>query len=339
MTRAELFAAFFVLVTDVTQLREAEERVSRSEARYRMLADNSSDMVFELDHDLVRRYVSPACRELLGYEPEEMIGIKPASMTYPDDAARLTLAFQTLMNGSSTRLTIVSRIRHRNGRWIWVEAELRAVKDNDSGRTTSIVGALRDISARKAVEEELAVANRNLRLLADQDGPTGLTNRRAFDVALAKEHLRARREKQMLALIMIDVDKFKAFNDTYGHPAGDNCLRQVGGAIAATICRSGDVAARYGGEEFAVLLPNTDEDGAAAIAERINLAIRCLAIPHVANAHDVVTVSAGVACIDCLSVTPDTLVQNADDALYRAKDFGRNAVVRSSEILMQEKVA
>ena len=325
-----------LMIRDIEERMAAQRRLEDSEARYRLLADNSGDMVFQLDRDLVRRYVSPACREILGYEPDQLIGIKPVSMAHPDDAARLSLVFETLMSGAADRQSIIVRMRHRDGRWIWVEAHLRALKDPETGVPSGIIGSVRDISARKAVEDELAEANRRLKALAGQDGLTGLANRRTFDEALAKEHLRARREHTTLALIMIDVDRFKAFNDIYGHPAGDDCLRRVSHAIADAILRPGDLAARYGGEEFAVLLPNTDETGAAQIAERILFAILGLAIPHEGNANGVVTVSAGVAAQACADGHAEALVDSADHALYRAKDFGRNAVIRATEIAPAE---
>jgi diguanylate cyclase (GGDEF)-like protein/PAS domain S-box-containing protein len=314
-----------VIIRNIEQRMVAEQRLRDSEARYRLLADNSTDMVFQLDQDLVRRYVSPACRELLGYEPEEMIGIKPVSMAHPDDAPRLSLVFQTLMSGRADRQSIINRIRHHDGRWIWVEAQFRALKDPESGATTGIIGALRDVSGRKAVEDELAEAHRRLQARAAQDGLTGLANRRAFDEALAKEHRRAKREKKALSLVMIDVDRFKGFNDRYGHPAGDDCLRQVAAAIAET-------AARYGGEEFAVLLPDTDEAAAEVIAERILQAVWSLKIRHEGNLEGVVTISAGVASVDWVEANGvlETLIHNADRALYRAKNGGRNAVTRAS---------
>ena len=321
-----------VIIRNIEQRMRAEQRLRNSEARYRLLADNSTDMVLQLDQDLVRRYVSPACRELLGYEPEEMIGIKPVSVAHPDDAPRLSLVFQTLMSGRADRQSIISRIRHRDGRWIWVEAQFRALRDPESGAATGIIGSLRDVSARKIVEDELAEANRRLQALAVQDGLTGLANRRAFDEALAKEHRRARREKKPLSLVMIDVDRFKAFNDRYGHPAGDDCLRRVAAAIAETAGRPGDIAARYGGEEFAVLLPDTDEATAEVVAERILQAVGDLNIRHEANFEGVITISAGVASVEPAEVSgePEALIHNADQALYRAKDGGRNAVIRAS---------
>jgi diguanylate cyclase (GGDEF)-like protein/PAS domain S-box-containing protein len=323
------------IVRDIDARVGAEQRLKDSEARYRLLADNSTDMVFQLDQDLVRRYVSPACRELLGYEPEQMIGIKPVSMAHPDDAARLSLVFETLMSGRADRHSIINRIHHRSGKWIWVEAQFRALKDPETGATTGIIGALRDISVRKAVEDELEEANRRLQALAGQDGLTGLANRRAFDEAFAKEHRRAKRETKPLSLVMLDVDCFKIFNDRYGHPAGDDCLRRVAAAIAETARRPGDVVARYGGEEFAILLPDTDEAGAEVIAERIRQAVCDLKIQHEADASGVVTASAGVACTVSagLNSRPETLIQDADRALYGAKASGRNAVIRASAMM------
>jgi diguanylate cyclase (GGDEF)-like protein len=156
--------------------------------------------------------------------------------------------------------------------------------------------------------------------LAEIQNLTGLANRRAFDEALAKEHRRARREKKALGLVMIDVDRFKVFNDRYGHPAGDDCLRRVATAIAETARRPGDVVARYGGEEFAVLLPDTDEAGAEMMAQRILRAICDLKIRHEANLNGLVTISAGVACLVAaeLNGKSELLIQNADRALYRA---------------------
>jgi PAS domain S-box-containing protein len=117
------------IVRDISKRVAAEQRLRESEARYRLLADSSTDMVFQLDRDLVRRYVSPACREVLGYEPEEMCGVRPVSMAHPDDAERLEDVFRSLLDGETDRQSIINRIRHRDGRWIWVEAQLRAVID------------------------------------------------------------------------------------------------------------------------------------------------------------------------------------------------------------------
>ena len=145
--------------TDTTGRRAAEAALKDSEARYRLLADSSTDMVFRLDLDLVRRYVSPASLEILGFPPEELVDRKPVNMIHPDDARRVEETYQAVLNGQE-RASITNRIRHRDGRWVWVEAELRLVRGED-GQPTGILGALRDVSARKAAEDE-AIAARKL---------------------------------------------------------------------------------------------------------------------------------------------------------------------------------
>lgn len=164
-----------------------------------------------------------------------------------------------------------------------------------------------------------------LRRFALRDGLTGLFNRRYFDERLTTEWRRARRNGTPLSLVMIDVDCFKAYNDGYGHLAGDDCLRTVSEAISGAARRGGDVAARYGGEEFACILPETPASGAATLAERIVQKVRGLGLPHAGSPFGLVTISAGVA-----SKTPRSggsegqLLKLADEQLYRAKAGGRS---------------
>jgi diguanylate cyclase (GGDEF)-like protein len=170
-------------------------------------------------------------------------------------------------------------------------------------------------------------ANRTTRLQALRDGLTGLANRRCFNETIEREFKRAARSGQPLSLIMVDIDLFKTFNDQYGHPAGDNCLRAVSAAMQGVLSRPGDMVARYGGEEFAILLPETDIAGAVQIVSDMQAVIRTLAIPHEAGTLGVVTISAGVASWGPgrLAATPVWLVEAADAALYEAKALGRNA--------------
>jgi PAS domain S-box-containing protein len=149
---------FFVLATDVTLLRQAELRVEASEARYRLLAENSSDMIFQLDRDLIRRYVSPASRQILGYEATDLIGTKPVGQIHPEDVERVARTYKLLLDGDLEHSSIVNRIRHLDGHWIWVEATVRALRDASTGDIVGILGALRDITARKVIEAELEAA-------------------------------------------------------------------------------------------------------------------------------------------------------------------------------------
>jgi diguanylate cyclase (GGDEF)-like protein len=165
-------------------------------------------------------------------------------------------------------------------------------------------------------------------LLALEDALTGLSNRRQFDLFIQAEVGRAKRSLTSLALLMIDVDHFKLFNDRYGHLAGDECLRNISAIITDNIKRPGDLAARYGGEEFAVVLPGTDYVGAFLVAEKIRRSVQQAGIQHSEGAEGLVTVSLGVAAYNPASqARPNDLLDAADKALYVAKASGRNMSV------------
>lgn len=189
------------------------------------------------------------------------------------------------------------------------------------GHLLAVVETLRDMTTEKKAQIELE-------RLAGHDGLTGLINRRGFDERLDAELSRAIRDQQSMALIMIDVDHFKRFNDTYGHQLGDECLRQVASALSMAVLRPSDLVARYGGEEFAVILPSVDQAGALAVAERIRQGIAALAIVHSGNdGLGVVTVSVGLACgLPARGMKAKDLITLADRALYQAKHAGRNRV-------------
>ncbi|MGB7892503.1 MAG: diguanylate cyclase, partial [Microcoleus sp.] len=185
---------------------------------------------------------------------------------------------------------------------------------------------IRDITARKQIELALQDANQKLKELANLDGLTQVANRRCFNNCLQSEWQRLAPEKQPLSLILFDVDKFKSYNDYYGHLAGDDCLIRIGQTLQKVVRRPTDLAARYGGEEFVLLLPNTDLEGGIKVAQNIQQEIHNLAIPHAqSDVKEIVTVSLGIASlIPTLEVQPDTLVAYADKALYDAKQQGRD---------------
>lgn len=175
-------------------------------------------------------------------------------------------------------------------------------------------------------KEELEEANRELRRLAREDGLTGLANRRYFEEILEKEWRRHQREDTPLGLILLDVDFFKRYNDTYGHQQGDVCLQKVASVLKTIAHRPADLAARYGGEEFALILPNTEVPGVEYLAKLINRRVEALQIPHSASdVASVVTVSVGCS-VSFQSSAPnmEALIKQADAALYQAKENGRN---------------
>lgn len=182
-----------------------------------------------------------------------------------------------------------------------------------------------ELRRRLIAESDLVEAASELSALAITDGLTGLDNRRSFDSKLEREWQRATRTQSTLALLMLDADAFKLFNDTYGHQEGDRVLREIAACLKLNIRRSGDTAARYGGEEFAAILPDTDFEGAAQVAERIRTAVANLDISHRGAPHGRVTVSIGLAfATPSPGEAPASLIKRADDALFNAKDLGRN---------------
>ncbi len=174
----------------------------------------------------------------------------------------------------------------------------------------------------------LEEANQKLERLSFLDGLTNIANRRRFDDFLQREWRRALRDAAPISVILADIDFFKAYNDTYGHEAGDDILKKVAMALGATLSRPADLVARYGGEEFVAVLPGTDAGGAAFLAERLRAGVEGLQIAHAgsrAGAH--VTISLGVATtVPERGASPDALVAAADQALYQAKRDGRNRV-------------
>jgi diguanylate cyclase (GGDEF)-like protein/PAS domain S-box-containing protein len=298
----------------------AQSRERRQlEQAYQLLAENSTDVIMRIGPDSKRIYLSPSIRDLTGYAPEELLNGPHGGLIHPDDRATWAASFADAKSGI-TRGTY--RMVRKDGSYVWVEATRRELPDG------GYVASIRDISARKVAEDRLAEANLQLEILARQDGLTGLANRRQFDETLEVEIRRAIRDQTPLSLIMIDVDSFKAFNDYYGHHAGDDCLRRVGLALMDTSHRPADLSARYGGEEFVLLLPNTAESGALAIAERARRAVRSLEIEHLPTPEKIVTISLGVASVVPANGPDDAggLVKAADKALYASKMRGRDRV-------------
>lgn len=183
----------------------------------------------------------------------------------------------------------------------------------------------RKVQERTAALEE---ANRKLTEMSTTDELTGLANRRRFDQVVANEWNRAMRSKDSLALMMVDVDWFKKYNDHYGHQAGDECLQHVAQILRANVLRSGDLVARYGGEEFAVVVPAANTEDALRLAQRLCQAVDAIQLPHDRSTFGHLTISIGVAALIPESTqAPEILMRKADQALYRAKEMGRNQAV------------
>ncbi len=313
----------------------------QAERRFRLLAENSSDAIVCMGLDGSRRYVSPSFTALTGWSAEEGVAGRSADIIHPEDRGEHARLVGRLLSGAE-QVTWCFRYLCKDGAPLWVEARARLLQGLDG--ETQVICNVRDITDRRAAEARVETLNRELAEQAYTDGLTGLANRRRFDEALDQEWRRAAREEVPLALLMIDVDRFKLYNDRYGHQRGDECLRAVAAAMAQVARRPADLTARYGGEEFVVLLPGVDEAGAGAIAARMLAAIRATGIEHAGNPPSgIVTASVGVASVlprqGWAESSPAALVEQADAALYEAKRAGRDRAVtqeRAAPAVLQD---
>jgi diguanylate cyclase (GGDEF)-like protein/PAS domain S-box-containing protein len=256
-------------------------------------------------------FANQAYCQLSGYSPQELqhtpaVRVLPSPQDRPDSAID-----RPQLDGDDPANVFEARLRHKSGRSIAVEVAVKTVRHGDAIQRLSVT---RDISERKRWEEQRAELLAQVQALARTDPLTGVANRRVWEEELPREIDRAKRSGQPLCVAILDLDHFKAFNDTYGHQAGDRLLKATASAWQATV-RATDLLCRYGGEEFALLLPNCSRDNARTLADRLRAAM-----------PDSVTVSIGVAAWDGQE-TPDELLNRADQALYTAKATGRNRCV------------
>jgi diguanylate cyclase (GGDEF)-like protein/PAS domain S-box-containing protein len=309
-----------------------ERALRESEVRFRLIAENGSDVVSLYTPDGRLVYISPSCERVLGFLPEEMPRMAPFATVHHEDVDRLQRQFNQLLHGAPVA-SIQVRMLHKTGRYLWLEMLWRAVQD-ETGQVTQLQVSSRDITDSKQNERRLEDAQRKLHQQQDMlqdvnsrlselamvDSLTQLQNRRAFGERLEDETRRWRRHGSDVSLVLLDIDHFKAYNDTFGHPKGDEVLRAAGRLIRRSL-RASDFAARYGGEEFAIILPNTDRAGALAVAEKLRHAIEG------ATWEDrPITASFGVATMGAEISTAEDLIDYAARALYRSKQAGRNCV-------------
>ncbi|WP_162601162.1 diguanylate cyclase domain-containing protein [Occallatibacter savannae] len=317
-----IFAASSV----VDSLRNTERRLRETASLHELVAENSRDVIIFADFEGNRSYVSAAAERLGGWSREELLGHKSLELVHPDDRGRIRSVIERLRLGGSGELAEY-RIRNVKGGYLWVEGNLRSVHDPSTGVSIGILNMLRDISHRKEAERKLQDAYATLEALAATDPLTHLANRRAFDQCLANEWRRCLRERLPLSVLLIDADWFKSYNDAYGHPRGDRCLKHIADSALEAVSRSSDLVARIGGEEFGVILPNTQSEGARQVGEKIRAALRGRRVSHSANPSGCVTISLGSATmVPTMGDHASTLIQRADEALYRAKHAGRDRV-------------
>lgn len=316
--------ALYIIEVAKAASNRVRVNLESSESRFRSLAEASRDVIVLAELNGSRKYVSPAITEVLGWNQEDLIGEYYGHLAHPDDAPKIGELLQQMRDGNETS-PLAYRCRKRDGSYLWLESTARLLRKEGDGEPYGFVHVLRDISDRKAAEEQMQRAYETVEKLALLDGLTGVANRRLLDQTLTREWISSKRDKLPLSVLLIDVDLFKSYNDFYGHLEGDECLRQVAQKIQAVLRRPLDMLARYGGEEFVGVLPNTSEEGAEAIAEQIRKVIEGCAMTHSRSPFGIVTISIGCATqvpSDASSIS--RLLKEADTALYQAKTTGRN---------------
>lgn len=297
---------------------------SQEDALFQRMVEQTSDVICHVTQDGFT-YVSPSAKAVFGWDPASLLGTDGLGPVYEPDRAIILDVISRLVAGGTDQLTAQVRMVCGDGSLKWIEAITSRPARGGTFAGTVIV--MRDITERKQAEDQMAA-------LALQDGLTGLGNRRSFDQSLEREWRRTLQTGGEMALVLLDIDHFKDFNDLYGHQAGDDCLRVIATALMAKVRGPSDIACRYGGEELVMVLGGTNLDVATSIAEAVRQAIVELAIPHEgSSSSSYVTASIGVAAAVAReggsNRMPEGLLHAADHALYRAKAAGRNRVERT----------
>jgi diguanylate cyclase (GGDEF)-like protein len=324
---------------DITAQKQLELNLAEAQARLSDALTHMADglVMFNGEGRLV--YSSNRFREMFSIPGDVMLTGTPLRAILQQAAEHMGIVLPeglTAAQWVEEELGRVDRMeatefQTADGRWF--QNRHRAVRDG--GWLT----VFSDITERKRSEQALIELNAQLEILARTDGLTGLANRKTFDDKLYAEFARSQRHGNMLGLMLVDVDRFKAYNDIYGHPEGDACLKAVADCLKLAARRAPDVVARYGGEEFVAIFPETDEAGMLTIADQFRQSVRSLGRVHLGSEKGVVTVSIGIALMGFQTDFrgPADLLRSADEALYHAKGAGRDCV-RVAEMPMHADV-
>ena len=313
-----LLSAILTIFPIAAQIRRSDwlaGEVRDSEARYRMLADHSGDVIMHNDFEGILRFVSPSIERVGGYRPADLVGLPIIEIIHPDFHELVRSHYSFAMGGEGRDTRFEYQALRGDGRWGWFESECRGLSDREGPR--GAVSIIRDISERKKREEQLALA-------AMTDPLTGLPNRRAFREAAGS--LASDQRSWTACVALLDIDHFKSVNDRFGHDVGDEVLQGFA-ATALGLLRDGDLIARFGGEEFALLLRDCDEGGAVAFCERLRAAVAASVCPT-AGGPVRFTISGGVAALGADGL--DAALKRADNALYLAKHEGRDRLIRAA---------
>jgi diguanylate cyclase (GGDEF)-like protein/PAS domain S-box-containing protein len=287
------------------------DELSRSEARFRSLVQNASDVIIVVDANANILYESPAVERVLGYRPQDRVGTNALATIHAEEAPRVTEILSYVAQNQGEFRTLEFRVKHANDTWRWIEVTVSNRLHDPS--VMGIVGNYRDITERKVLEEQLAHQ-------ASHDALTGLANRALFRDRLQHALARGVRYGEPVSVLFLDLDDFKTVNDSLGHSAGDQMLIAVAERLKGCL-RQSDMAARFGGDEFAILLENTGGAEAEIAAQRI---LRTLSAPvGLQGQYLRAQVSIGIAVAEDGLSTQEEILRNADIAMYTAKSAGK----------------
>lgn len=304
-----------IVSRNITERIEAQQAQRESERKYRLIAENMSDLIGVIKVDGTLKYACPTFEHVLGYQAGSATADSVKGIVHPDELPQMREAFYRLVNREAARQTVEGRLRCSKGQYLWFEVNFSIVIADDGQTLEGVVFACRDITVRK--EHELL-----MRLMVNQDSLTGVHNRRYL-----MDDLQMRLASQPtgggFAVLYLDLDRFKGINDSLGHGIGDELLCQVANRLQEGL-RGNDLLARIGGDEFVILLADVDQAHARQIAER--LCARLQDSWPLSSGALSTTSSVGVALYPFDGDSAHTLLRRADEALYAAKRAGRAQV-------------
>ncbi|MGC1550047.1 MAG: sensor domain-containing diguanylate cyclase [Rhodanobacter sp.] len=308
-----------------------ENRIESDSAVYKTLLESTKAIPWKIDWNTMQfAYIGPQIETLLGWAPSSWASVQDwVDRMHPEDRT-WAVDFCVAQSKAGIDHEADYRALCKNGEYVWIRDVVHVVR-NAEGEVDALIGFMFDISERKRTEAKLLDMQRELEELSFKDGLTGVANRRRFDFILNMEWNNALHGKKPLSLVMFDIDYFKQYNDHYGHLQGDHCLKRVAQVLSLVTTRAHGFLARFGGEEFVLVLPETNESSAMAVAERCRELLTKEQIPHArSEISTVLTVSLGVATmIPSHDDEPLSFVETVDRRLYQAKQRGRNGIVMS----------
>ncbi|EJN04174.1 diguanylate cyclase [Phyllobacterium sp. YR531] len=336
------FAGISVAYTNITELRRATRKLQETEQRTAYALESAGQWIWDLNIPANQVWRSPQYRVLLGLDPNAVEKSSVAwDILHPDDRAHTLQAFDDALSGKNPFFEAIYRVKRPDGGDTWILSRGKIVEYGPDGAPVRLLATSVDISMQKRIEEQLSstvelrmkleekllTANRKLKNLSERDHLTNLPNRRKFSHLLRQAFGQAHEVHKSLAVVMVDIDHFKTYNDFYGHLAGDNCLVQVSRALNKVIKQTDGSLARFGGEEFAALLSGAAKHEVMKAADQMLSSVAAMNLKHEASPSGLVSVSIGIAILDednRLSIAgPDDLLNLADTALYESKRNGR----------------